>query len=67
MNESYEVWTGVHGTYAISQIIWKLHSIETNNWYYLAFTDDVWLNWQKKWMQVMNYEGMCMKNMEWVE
>ena len=53
----------------VSDAVWscaqKLYSIK-NSCSYLDVTNNVQLNWIK-WMEVMNYEGECIKNMEWVK
>ena len=37
---SDEVWLWAHQKYGMIQIIQKLYSFETNNWYYLDVPDD---------------------------
>ena len=44
MNTSDEVWMWVYQKYGMSQIIWKLYSVKTKNFFYIAVTKDGRLN-----------------------
>ena len=47
-NKGDGFWRWVYREYEIILIVQKLHSIEENNCFYLAFTNDDGLNWCKK-------------------